>query len=110
MRLYVEFNINNFEAWSGAVDTKNRIIEAGKSDLLNAIAEENRQKAIRRAERKARKRAETIYYIKQKLSGLTMAAVGIITPILLDGDCTFSLFALPVGIYLLFTKEKVMMF
>ena len=56
------------------------------------------------------KKAETIYYIKQKLSGLTMAAIGIITPILLDGDCTFSLFALPVGIWLLFTKEKVMMF
>ena len=41
---------------------------------------------------KARKRkAERTYYIKQKLSGLTMAAVGIITPILLDGDATFSL-------------------
>ena len=74
------------------------------------IKEENRQKAVKRAERKARKRAETIYYIKQKLSGLTMATIGIITPILLDGDCTFSLFALPVGIWLLFTKEKVMIF
>ena len=74
------------------------------------IAEENRQKAIRRAERKARKKAETIYYIKQKLSGLTMAAVGIITPFILDGDATFSLFALPLGIWLFFTKEKVMMF
>ena len=74
------------------------------------IAEENRQKAIRKAERKARKMAETIYYIKQKLSGLTMAVIGIITPILLDGDATFSLIALPVGIYLLFTKEKVMKF
>ena len=60
---------------------------------------------------KARKRkAETIYYIKQKLSGLTMAAVGIIAPILLDGDATFSLIALPLGIWLLFTKEKVMLF
>ena len=74
------------------------------------ISEANRQKAIRRGKRKARKRAETIYYIKQKLLGLTMTAIGIITPILLDGDCTFSLFALPVGIWLLFTKEKVMMF
>ena len=74
------------------------------------ISEENRQKAIRIAERKARKKAEIIYYIKQKLSGLTLAAVGIITPILLDGDCTFSLFALPFGIWLMFTKEKVMMF
>lgn len=59
----------------------------------------------------ARKRkAERTYYIKQKLSGLTLAAVGIITPILLDGDATFSLFALPLGIWLLFTKEKIMMF
>ena len=74
------------------------------------IAEENKQKAIRREERKTRKKAETIYYIKQKLSGLTLAAVGIITPILLDGDVTFSLIALPLGIWLLFTKEKVMMF
>ena len=60
--------------------------------------------------RKARKKSEKIYYIKQKLSGLTMAAVGIITPILLDGDATFSLIALPLGIWLLFTKEKVMTF
>ena len=74
------------------------------------IAEENKQKAIRRAERKARKRAETIYYIKQKLSGLTIAAIGIITPIICDGDATFSLIALPLGIYLLLTKEKVMTF
>ena len=74
------------------------------------IAEENKQKAIRSAERKARKRVEAIYYIKQKLSGVVLAAIGIITPILLDGDATFSLIALPVGIYLLFTKEKVMKF
>ena len=59
---------------------------------------------------KARKRkAERIYYIKQKLSGLTMAAIGIIIPILLDGDATFSLIALPLGIWLLFTKQKVML-
>ena len=74
------------------------------------IEEENKQKAIRMAKRKARKRAETIYYMKQKLSGLTMVAIGIITPILLGGDATFSLVALPLGIWLIFTKEKAMMF
>ena len=74
------------------------------------IAEENKQKAIRREERKARKKAETIYYIKQKLSGMIIAAIGIITPIICDGDATFSLIALPLGIWLLFTKQKVMMF
>lgn len=74
------------------------------------IEEENKQKTIRMAKRKARKRAETIYYMKQKLSGLTMVAIGIITPILLGGDATFSLVALPLGIWLIFTKEKAMMF
>ena len=60
---------------------------------------------------KARKRkAERTYYIKQKLSGLTLAAIGIVMPILLDGDGTFSIIALPLGIYLLFTKQKVMIF
>ena len=62
------------------------------------------------AQKQRKRKAERTYYIKQKLSGLTMATIGIITPILLNGDCTFSLFALPVGIWLLFTKEKVMMF
>ena len=74
------------------------------------IAEENKQKAIRIARRKAQKKAEAIYYIKQKLSGLTFAAIGIITPILFGGDATFSLIALPLGIWIMFTKEKVMMF
>ena len=60
---------------------------------------------------RARKRkAERTYYIKQKLSGLVMAAIGIVMPILLDGDATFSIIALPLGIWLMFTKEKVMMF
>ena len=60
---------------------------------------------------KARKRkAERTYYIKQKISGLIMAAVGIITPILLDGDATISVLMLPLGIFLIVTKEKVMMF
>lgn len=61
-------------------------------------------------QKQRKRKAERIYYIKQKLSGLVMAAVGIVIPILLDGDGTFSIIALPLGIWLLFTKEKVMMF
>ena len=66
------------------------------------IKEENRQKAIRKAEK--------IYYIKQKLSGLTLAAIGILIPFIVDGDATASLLVLPMGLYLLFTKEKMMDF
>ena len=61
-------------------------------------------------QKQRKRKAERTYYIKQKMSGLAMVAVGIITPILLDGDATFSLIALPLGIWLLFTKEKVMEF
>lgn len=60
--------------------------------------------------KKEYRRNKAIYYIKQKLSGLTMAAIGIITPFLLDGDATFSLIALPLGIYLMVTKSHVMDF
>ena len=61
-------------------------------------------------QKERKRKAERAYYIKQKLSGLTMTSIGIITPIICDGDATFSLIALPLGIWLIFTKEKVMMF
>lgn len=60
--------------------------------------------------RKARRREERIYYIKQKLSGLILAIIGIIIPFVMDGDATASILILPLGLYLLFTKEKVMQF
>lgn len=70
----------------------------------------NTQLLLYRRKPTRRQKAEKIYYIKQKLSGLTMAAIGIFTPFLLDGDATFSLIALPLGLFLVFTKEKVMIF
>ncbi len=60
--------------------------------------------------RESKRKTERIYYIKQKISGLVMAAIGIVTPFILDGDATASLITLPLGIYLIFTKEKVMLF
>ncbi len=56
------------------------------------------------------KKEDNLYYMKQRLSGLTMVAIGIIAPFLLDGDATFTLVALPLGIFLMWTKEKVMTF
>lgn len=78
----------------------------GSAETMHTFAE---WEAIHQRKQRRRK-AERIYYIKQKLSGLTMAAIGIFTPFLLDGDTTFSLIALPLGLFLVFTKEKVMMF
>lgn len=64
----------------------------------------------RENQRRRRQRTERLYYIKQRLSGLAMATIGIIVLFLLDGDATVSLFALPLGIFLMLTREKVMTF
>ena len=60
------------------------------------------------AERQAKKEA-LLYYAKQKLLGILAIGISIASPLLLDGDATVSLIMLPLGIYVLFTKEKVIM-
>ena len=63
-------------------------------------------KRIINAERQA-KRESLLYKAKQKLLGVVAIGVSIASPILLDGDATISVIILPLGLYLLFTKEKV---
>lgn len=64
----------------------------------------------RETKRRIRQRTEHLYYIKQRLSGAIMAAIGIVAPLLFDGNATVSLFAFPLGIFLMLTWEKVMTF
>lgn len=73
------------------------------------IEEENRQKTIRKTIRKERKKAEKRYYFKQKLSGLLFAIIGIIS-VFLCGNILYCTFIMPISLYIIFTKEKVMMF
>lgn len=63
----------------------------------------------RKTKRRIRQRTEHLYYMKQQLSGAIMVAMGIATPFILQ-DATFSLFALPLGLFLMLTEEKVMTF
>ena len=63
-------------------------------------------KRIINAERQA-KRKSLLYKAKQKFIGLIAIAVSIVSPILLDGDATISVIMLPLGIYMIFTKKKV---
>lgn len=63
-------------------------------------------KRIINAERKA-KRESLLYKAKQKIVGLLAIGISIASPILLDGDATISVIMLPLGIYMIFTKEKV---
>ena len=40
MRIYSEISLEHFEAWSGAVDTLDRVREAGKCEELESILED----------------------------------------------------------------------
>ena len=62
-------------------------------------------KQIINAERQA-KRESFLYKAKQKLLGLLAITASIASPLLLDGDVTISVIMLPLGIYMLFTKER----
>ena len=90
---------------SEAIETLYTLPEA--REIIRREAMERRHEKQRQ---EARKKRIVLYYIKQKLSGLIMLAIGILTPFLLDGDATFSLFAVPMGLYLIFTRSKIMDF
>ena len=73
------------------------------------LREEARQKRLARQKREAKRKAKTIYFLKQKMMGIALIIISILIPVLLDGDATTSRVLLPLGIYMLFTKEKVIM-
>ena len=44
---------------------------------------------------------------KQKAIGLLLIALGIVTPFILNGDATASMVAIPLGVAIITTKDKV---
>lgn len=55
-------------------------------------------------------RRKIMYFLKQKLCGLIIAGLGVLIPFLLDGDATVSIILIPFGLFLVFTKQRVMEF
>ena len=45
--------------------------------------------------------------MKQKLYGIILLFIGILTPFFLDGDVTFSILIIPLGLYIILTKENI---
>ena len=73
------------------------------------LREEARQKRLARQKREAKRKAKTIYFLKQKMMGIALIIISILIPIINNGDATASRLFLPLGIYVLFTKERVIM-
>ena len=88
--------------------TSNATIQYYTLDQAREILrEEARQKRLARQRREAEYKAKVLYFLKQKMMGLTMIIISILIPIVCDGDATASLITLPLGLYLLFTREEV---
>ena len=87
--------------------TSDAIIEYYTLDQAREILrEEARQKRLARQKREAKRKAKTMYFLKQKMMGVAMIIISILIPIINDGDATASLITLPLGLFLLFTKEE----
>ena len=114
--------IENLNKYEEVEKEYQEIIEKYKSDLeelakyhdtqialgyAKILEEELKQKDIYIQLYHARKE-EIIYKAKQKLIGFVLLSLSIASPLLIQ-DATVSVIMLPLGLYLLFTKEKAIM-
>ena len=58
---------------------------------------------------KEKQKQRKAFFIKQKACGILLVAIAAVAPFLI-GDGTASLLFLPLGLYLTFTKQKIMQF
>lgn len=56
------------------------------------------------------KKHKLLYFLKQKVCGLVIVGFGILIPFVLDGDATASVILIPFGLFLTFTRQRVMEF
>jgi hypothetical protein len=84
-------------------------MEARQYNYSNTDIHNGNVDAYNRKQKRAKRKALKRYFIKQKFFGLLMVLFSILVPIICDGDATISLFILPMALYMIFTKEKVLM-
>lgn len=52
-------------------------------------------------------RTRRLNILKQKAMGLILVAIGVVAPVLLDGDATASVLLLPIGLYLVLSNTEI---
>ena len=61
----------------------------------------------RRKQREHRRQQRRWYFIKQRLLGISLLIFTVLATKLLDGDATIALITVPLGLYLIFSKEML---
>lgn len=75
---------------------------------MQSVFKENTQNIYTAREISQNKKKQRITSVMQKLMGFTMFVIGFITPFILDGDATVSVVTIPLGFYLIFTREIIL--
>lgn len=79
------------------------------ADINDAEALKEYQRARERRERRERvRRQRRWYFFKQKLTGMALLGLTVLTVPLLDGDATIAVLTVPMGLYLIFSKEMLL--
>lgn len=61
----------------------------------------------RRKQCERRRQQRRWYFIKQRLSGIALLIFTVLAIKMLDGDATIALFTVPMGLYMIFSKEML---
>lgn len=82
-------------------------IQAYSAGYAAAVADMVEREAKRRKRQRAAAQRRK-YFLIQRSVGLVLVAANVLAAYVLDGDITAAVFLVPLGIYLMLTKEQVL--
>lgn len=82
-------------------------IQAYSAGYAAAVADMVERDAKRRKRQRAAAQRRK-YFLIQRSVGLALVAANVLAAYVLDGDITAAVFLVPLGIYLMLTKEQVL--
>ncbi|MDO4266407.1 MAG: hypothetical protein Q4C63_08120 [Eubacteriales bacterium] len=83
------------------------VIICAETTSAEKIAEYQGARA-RRIKREQLRRQRCWYFFKQKLAGAAMLLLTVLAVWLLDGDATIAVLTAPMGLYLIFSREMLL--
>lgn len=82
-------------------------IQAYSAGYAAAVADMVEREAKRRKRQRAAAQRRK-YFLIQRAVGFVLVAANVLAAYVLDGDITAAVFLVPLGIYLMLTKEQVL--
>lgn len=84
-------------------------IQAYSAGYAAAVADMVEREAKRRKRQRAAAQSRK-YFLMQRAVGLVLVVTNMLAAYIMDGDITAAVLLVPLGIYLMLTKEKVLEF